>query len=210
VTNERRIVSTEQIVDAYIELVDETGPVGPTVRAVAGQLFVSPTTLYERAGPIGEVANLAAARLRHGIADQLAVLIQGDPAPIVEWVNANPNRALFAMNPHRGSDPGPHSVGAGALAIVGAFMSLDGRISNPPGLVDTVACLPAAAAIRVDDDVAERAADRAAIVLDRIEDDVLAASARLIATRGAEEWTFRSVAELLDRGVLLLARLSWH
>jgi len=199
VTNERRIVSTDQIVDAYIELVDETGPTGPTVRALAGRLFVSPTTLYERAGPIGEVADLAAARVRRAIADRLTAVSDGDSAPIVEWISANRNRALFALNPHRpGHDAAPPAQ-TEVLAIVGAFVTSDAEILDPQSLVDTVACLPDAATIRTKGMVASHAADRAGIILDRIDDDVLTASAQLITTSGVDAWTFRAVGELIDR-----------
>jgi len=201
VTEDRRIVSVDQIADAYIALVDDVGATGPTVRALAASLFVSPATLYERVGSISEIAELAVATVRESIADRLGMLVAGDPEPIVEWANANRNQALLAANPHRRglvatTDSTPSPVFTAELAIVGAFLT-DAGIADPSGLAATVACLPADLVPVADD--ASHDPNLPAAVIDRIDDEVLAVSARLIAGSGADAWKFSDVAEVLNQ-----------
>lgn len=199
VTNKRRVVSTDQIVDTYLELVDELGPAGPPVRAIAAKLFVSPTTLYERAGPIAHIADLATGRVRVAIADRVAALADGDAEPIGTWAAANPNLALLATNPHRPALDRSTAVHLDALAVIGAFLTDGGEIADPQGLADLATCL-SGSNIDPAHDHQKSAGDRSHVwspsaVLDRIDDDVLAASARVVSTAGAEAWTFQSISD---------------
>ncbi|THV21690.1 TetR/AcrR family transcriptional regulator [Glycomyces paridis] len=144
----KRTLSTEGAVDIAVRLVDERGPAGLTLSAVAAEAGVATPSLYKHVSNLAELRALVSARVVAEIADRVGAAAIGRAADDAIRACMHAWRDYVKERPHRYAamiqHPEPHTNSAGERLLDIVFGALRAYGLDAADTVHATRCVRAA------------------------------------------------------------------